>query len=378
MVINLIIIFFTFLVGLFFSHRYKTERNSDMVRKKYIKIVCFALILQSGLRNVAVGDDTYGYYVGFEEVKQMSWKNIYDAFFNFLKFDEGKDPGYLVFQKIFQIFSDDYQVFLFFIAVLFFSAFGYFLYKNTTRLRDVVMAFVIYSIMFYTFYSFTGIRQTIVTAFVLFSYFLLRKKRHFIWFFIIIISISFIHKSVLIFLPFALFTLIKRTKLLLWTSLLSFPVLFVFSGRITTFFTNLSESYSEYEHYDEYKPTTLVVLLLLIALLAVLRHDKIIASNKNARFYFVAFSFAVFFLSFVYEIHGYLRLVQYFSFFMVLLIPEILNSFESISKKVKNDITIFAMVLLLSLHLKANLAAPIKYAFFWQEMRLGEHYYESD
>lgn len=378
MVVNLIIIFFTFLVGLFFSHRYKSEKNSNMVRKKYIKIVCFALILQSGLRNVAVGDDTYGYYVGFEEVKLMSWGDIYDAFFNFFKFDEGKDPGYLVFQKIFQLFSGEYQLFLFFIAILFFSAFGYFLYKNTTRLRDVVMAFIIYSCMFYTFYSFTGIRQTIVTAFVLFSYFLLRKKSNFIWFFIIIIAISFIHKSVLIFIPFALFTLIKKTKWLLWTTLLSFPILFVFSARITTFFTNLSESYSEYEHYDEYKPTTLVALLLLIAFLAALRHDKIMANNKNAGFYFVAFSFAVFFLSFVYEIHGYLRLVQYFSFFMVLLIPEILNSFESVSRKVKNDITVFAMILLLSLHLKANFTAPIKYAFFWQEMRLGEHYYESD
>ena len=76
----------------------------------------------------------------------------------------GKDPGYLAFQKIVQIFTSEYQVFLFVIAIIFFSALGNFIYKNTTRLNDAIIAFFIYSVLFYSFFSITGHRQTIATA----------------------------------------------------------------------------------------------------------------------------------------------------------------------------------------------------------------------
>ena len=377
MLINLLIILLIIVLGFLFSNKYNSEKNSQLVRKKYIKIICLVLILQSGLRNVAIGEDTYTYYLGFEDVKTMSWKSNFEAFKNLITYGDGKDPGYFVFQKIFQIVSLDFQVYLGFIAVLFFSAFGVFLYKNTSKLRDVVIGFLIYSIMFYTFYSFTGIRQTIVTAFLLFAYELLKKKK-IIPYVLIIIFISFIHKSVLIFLVFSLFSYVKKTKILIWTSLFLFPIMFILSGRITDFLISLTSSYEEYEHFEEYKPTTFVLLMVLISLVAAFRHDAIIKNNKNAKLYFTAFSFALFFLSLVFEIHGYLRMVQYFSFFMIVLIPEILNSLQSFSQKIKNDITIITVLILLGLHLKTNFANPEKYSFFWQDTRLSNQYYEAD
>src|SRR5690606_22288512 len=122
------------------------------------------LILQSGLRHVAVGADTYQYSLIFERVKSLSWAEIFSSVTAYYDFGEGKDPGYLVFQKIFQYISDDYQVYLIFVAILFFSALGYFIYKNTRRVSDALFAFVLYSTLFYAMFSITGIRQTLATA----------------------------------------------------------------------------------------------------------------------------------------------------------------------------------------------------------------------
>ncbi len=136
MLINLLIILFIIVLGFLFSNKYNSEKNNNLVRKKYIRIICFILILQSGLRNVAIGEDTYTYFLGFEDVKTMSWQSIIDAFKNLINYGDGKDPGYFVFQKIFQIFSLNFQVYLFFLAVLFFSAFGIF-----TRISERTVTF---------------------------------------------------------------------------------------------------------------------------------------------------------------------------------------------------------------------------------------------
>jgi transmembrane protein EpsG len=83
---------------------------------------------------------------------------------------------------------------------------------------------------------------------------------------------------------------------------------------------------------------------------------------------FNAFALALLFIPLTWVNPSAMRVVQYFSIFMLLLVPEIIHSFAVISVRFKKDITIAVIVVLIALMIKANAnAAP--YGFFWEEMK---------
>src|SRR5690606_17502357 len=207
----------------------------------------------------------------------------------------GKDPGYLVVQKIFLLFSQDYQVYLFFIAIVFFSALGSFIYKNTTKTADAIFAFVLYSTLFYSMFSITGIRQTIATAMALFGYELI-KKRKLIPFLILIFLASTIHKSVLIFVLLYFIRSKRVVKYLLFSFIVFLPILFLFSKEVSLFIGSLEESYSIYEHNEKLKPYNFVILNFIIFFLGVLTYkDALRYSYNNSIFWYAALFFTAFF-----------------------------------------------------------------------------------
>jgi transmembrane protein EpsG len=376
MIVNIIVIFLTLILGFLFSNRTSQQIDSPRIRKKYIQIISFILILQSGLRNVAVGDDTYAYFLKFEEVKITSWSNIYQSLREYYQLGIGKDPGYSVFQKVLQLFTDEYQVFLFMVAVLFFVALGNFIYKNTTRLNDAILAFVIYSVLFYSFFSITGIRQTIVTAATLYGYEFIKRKK-IIPFTILIILVSTIHKSVMIFLPFYFIARIKNPKYLYRSILLLFPLFMIFKKDMGNYLSVLGgyEQYGEFEGAGTY---TFTAMFLLISIVALWRSKIIIRNNNKAQHFYNAFAIALLFIPLTWINPTAMRIVQYFSIFMLLFIPEIIHSFITISKKIQLDIYRFTIVLLTVLFVNSNWNRDLDYAFFWQEMRIPENYYIRD
>ena len=126
--IRLIVVFIIILLAIFFS---SDNLNIDYKkrRKYYIIIISILLILHSGLRNLGVGSDTFQYNLIFENVRAESWNEIIN---NLLAY-EGKEPFYNLFQKVFQYFSTDYQLYLLFVAAIFMPALGYFIYKNISK-----------------------------------------------------------------------------------------------------------------------------------------------------------------------------------------------------------------------------------------------------
>jgi hypothetical protein len=372
MIINLLVIFLTILIGIFFSRGNSNQINNDRNRKRYIKYICFILILQSGLRNVAVGDDTYAYFRGFEKIKNTSWSEIYNNVINYYQLSIGKDPGYEAFVKCIQIINEEYQVFLFIVALMFFGALGNFIYKNTTRLNDVIIAFVIYSVLFYSFYSVTGIRQTIATAASLYAFEFVKRKKM-LHFLIIILLASTMHKSVLVFIPFYFLAQIKNVNLIYKGVLLLIPFLFVFRNVLGQYLIVLGD-YDQYEIVASSEPYTLTLMYLLIAVVAFLRKKIIFENNSNAHYYYVAFSLVLFFLPLAWINQNAIRIGMYFSIFILLFIPEIIYSFQVVSTKVRKEIIKFVIVLLIVLYVKSNWGNSQPYGFFWEDMSLLEQY----
>ena len=321
---------------------------------------------------MAVGEDTYGYSFTFIETSKSSWKSVFQSFFDYYQTGEGKDPGYNIFQKVVQLLSNDYQVFLFIVALIFFFALGNFIYKNTTRLNDAILAFVIYSVLFYSFYSITGIRQTIATAFTLYSYEFIKKKK-IIPFLILVLLASTIHKSALIFIPLYFIAQINKTKYFYNIILVLFPLFMVYKEDLAGLLKVIG-GYEEYTSYEGAGTFTFTAIFLLMSIVALIRSKIILKNNYNAQHFYNAFALALLFLPLSWINPSALRVVMYFSIFMLLFIPEIIHSFLTISKKIKTDLTIVTVILLIALFFKSNMSNEKRYGFFWEEMELSKNY----
>jgi hypothetical protein len=372
MIINLIVISICLISGLIFWDKKGSDVNDPIIRKRYIVFISVILILQSGLRNIAVGADTYTYFLIFESVKKMSWSDIYTQIVAFYGLGIGKDPGYLAFQKIIQYVIPNYQLFLLIIAILYFSALGNFIYKNTIRFKDTIFAFVLYSALFYSFFSITGHRQTIATAVILYSFELI-KKRKLIPFLLIILLASTIHKSALIFLPFYYISPIKYTRFFFWSIASIFPVLMLYRIQVTELLTNTGgEVYSVYGEYEGAGTYTFTAMLLLIALASWWRFKPTLRLNPQVQPFYNALLLAILFTPLTWVNPSAMRTVQYFSIFLLLLIPSVIQSFQNQSKKTEKFIYWILILSLVLLYIKSGWQH--EYRFFWQDMKLDPNY----
>ena len=373
MFVNLIVIALILFFGFHYSR--KRDADSNVNRLRYIKIVSFILILQSGLRNEAVGDDTHTYKVSFEDQKYVSWSDAFETVTNYYKFNLGKDPGFAIVEKAAYFITTNYNVYLFLIALLFFSALGHFIYNNSKRLKDIVISYLIYSVLFYSFFSITGHRQTIATALALFSFKFLKQNK-FIPFILLILIGSTIHKSCLIFIPFYFACRVNKPKYIFTGALLLFPVFMVFRD-ILVVYVQLIGGYEEYEQYEGAGTFTFTIMFIFLSIVALFQQKYIMSQNQSNYFNFVAFAFAIVFLPLTWINPSMMRVVQYFSIFMLLFVPDILRSFEHYSIDIYNRVRSIAVLVLLLLFIKSNWNAP-PYGFYWEKMRLNEQYYIND
>ncbi len=237
--------------------------------------------LFSGLRNVGVGDDTYGYYLGYVEIQSTSWNQLFFDFIQYFKTGEGKDVGFPLFVKATQLISTQFQFFLIFVAVFFYAFFSNFLKKNCTTLIDVVLSFTIFYVLFYYIFSMTSIRQSITLAITLYCYEFVKKKR-IIPFLLLLLLFSTIHKSILIYIPFYFLCRLKSTKYLFPIVLISFPIIMTFKNTITFFLLGVG-GYDEYEEFDGAGTFTFTAIFLLISFVAYFRREKILETKHISR-----------------------------------------------------------------------------------------------
>lgn len=361
------IYFFNFCIELFlgfdlsnagYSNGTKIRNDSFYRQKKEYCIICGVLwILISGLRGLSVGADTLAYKISFESVKNYPlgyfFQNISDKY---ILGEGSKDPGYNLFVKLFQFVSDNYQVYLIFIAALFMIPFTIWIIRES---KNPLISFALYSSLFYSFFSITGIRQTIALALTVLIGDKLIKEKKILPFVIITLLASTIHASALVFLPFYFLSRIpvQRNTVMVW----SFCILISIFARhqLKGIFIQLSgyEGYAEdYEGAGAYTFSILIFFLFIWSLISYSMDRDI---EKNRRFYNALF-LALFFLPLTWLNPSAMRVVQYFSIYLVLLIPEMVDStFTEESKSIASGLITVILFLLL---IKNN---P-QYTFFWQ------------
>lgn len=323
----------------------------------FVSIATCQWIILSGLRHFSVGADTMQYKWMFDQTKVISWDRLTANFTDVLFANgEGRDPGYYLLQKTIQLATENYQWYLLIVAFLFLIPFGAWIYRNSS---EPLLSFLIFSTLFYAFFAITGLRQTIATAIaVLIGYHFIQKRR--LWPFIAVVLLAAtIHKSALVFLPFYFLAAKELTSRYLLFMGALIPFLFLFRVQLFEFFRMIS-GYDEYDYYSGAGTLNFSLILVLITVVSLWRRDKMIEANPNVIHYLNALLLALCFLPLTFINPSMMRIVQYFSVFIMLLIPELLRSFERSERLL---VYYVAITMLLLLFVRNE---PL-YMFFWQQ-----------
>lgn len=352
------------LFGILFS-LFKNNRNSKSTRKCYIITILSLFILESSLRHLSVGPDTYGYFSKFANTEFTSWSDIFKSFGDTYLRGEGKDPGYYLYVKAFQIFSNDFNIFLFFNACFFFIPLGIILYRYSNHIFQLAFAFVLY-ISLFRIIALSGIRQQIAMGFSFIAFLYFQNKEYKKYFISIFLG-SFIHISLLLFLLLYLVNVFvdKKIKILHWLTFLSVPLVIIFANIIVLFMA----SFIKNDYYSGYGlkemsggAQTYVGLILLISFSCLLFLKKdFFNNNYNNKVFYSNLPLLTFFSPLIMLDGSMIRMGQYFTIYLMLLIPFL---FDYITKKGSLRIYLYSFSIVLLILL--SLSTPTKYYFFWE------------
>lgn len=372
MLVQFLILLFVYIYYSTLSARYNNK--SSIGRKKLLIFAGILLILQSGLRNFAVGADTYGYYESFLDTTSRRWDELIYIFQNAYGDEYRKDPGFLIFEKAFSCIFPDFRCFLILVISMFIHALFRLIYRFEVPMKGILISVALYLSLFYSFFSITGIRQTIATAIALYCvpYAIDRKK---IKFFLIIGIAATIHKSVLLFIPFYFFPLIKNNKLTILLAFVTFAPMWIFGQTIGK--TIISGTiFDTYETYLEGNVETSGALgfaaLILLSGFLCLKFIKVTNELDKWRPLLHSVAFSLFYTPMTSIGPSQMRIIQYYSIFLVILMPVLLKSLK-ITWKLSMNIEMYAF-LFFSIY---AISRGSSYGFFWEPMKLGINYFSN-
>lgn len=331
-----------------------TPRN----RKIFCIIATVMWILLSGLRGASVGADTEAYKIGFEQLDRKSWDELFRNFSDiFFQGADGKDPGYNILAKVIYTICPNYQFFLIFIACLFHIPLGIIIYKESSA---PLLSWMIYSSLFYSFFAITGHRQTIATALVVLIGYQFIKKRKLICFLLLVAIASTIHASSIIFLPFYFISRVKIGRIGLILFLGTFPITYVYRNQLMSLVAGFI-GYEEYTEYATSGPVMFLIVFLMIMLVIIVGAKSILGDkNSNVSSWMTAICIAFVFIPLAFVNPSAMRGVQYYSIFLILLMPETLRMFNRQDKKI-------VYLVCVSVLLFALVRNNPTYLFFWQK-----------
>lgn len=335
--------------------RYEHRINS---KKVFCTLATIQWVLISGLRGLSVGADTRGYKTGFDLREYQSWDYLFRDFIDIMfKDGDGKDPGYAILEKAFHLISDSYQGWLMFIAILFTVSMGIWIYKNS---KDPYLSFLLYSALFYAFFAITGLRQTIATAIVVFIGYKFLKERKLIKFLICMCIAYPIHKSSMVYALLYIVSFIPIDKKYIFAVVVATVLMFIFKNQVTDFLalsTGYEDYVGQYEGAGTYNFTFMYCGLFAVA---AWRFKEAKLGNDNWDIEFHALLLGMMFIPLTYVRPSAMRIVQYFSVYLMLIIADIAESFEGKDKLIVHGAMIGVLTLLL-------IMSNPQYVFFWQE-----------
>ncbi len=370
MFVQSIILLIAWILSIILNDQTNDAKVNIINRRKYIIIMMTLLALQSGLRNLAVGADTFQYYTNFENAIESSWSELWSNFISFFNGGDEKDPGYALFQKLFAVFLPSFRIYLIVVAAFFFYSLGKIFVRFTQSNKEVLVGISLYMCLYYSFFSITGIRQTIASSFLLLAVPYAMDKK---WtkFLLLLLLAASQHKSALLFAPFYILPQLKHSKILLIAALFSFVPMWVVGGKIAKYLVMGSafEQYAVYlEGYEGAGAYTFAAYIILLAVLILYNYKAIVYREPYIHLLINAISIAVVLTPLTMIDSNNMRIVQYYSVFGLIALPICCTA---LSEKLRMRNFCIYVFIVLSVYTMSRMET---YAFFWQDMSLGDNY----
>lgn len=348
MTIYLIVIIYLILAPYFYS---QITSNEDKSKKWYIISVCTIFTLMTGLRSLEIGPDTINYRDSYEIITNMSWKELLSDFYSYIHSTEGmlqntelRDPAYNCFVKFTQIFSHNYRFFMFIMGLIVNIPLGKWVYENS---KKPYMTFLIYFILNFSFYGTTGYRQTIAFSLVTFIGYKYIRERRLLPFLVLVGIAFFFHKSALIVLLFYFLANKKITRLYTICALFGIALVFVYRMPFSQFWKQISgygETYpGQYEGAGTWTFTAMLGLVLIVILIY---KTLIIKYDIQATNYINAMILAAIFDPLTFVNPSAMRIVEYFSIYLALLMPDVLCIVKKKDRSLASMMIVLVLVLL--------------------------------
>lgn len=365
------IILYGLLLILYFSLR--NIRDNNKSRKIYIITATLILSLISAIRHLAVGNDTYAYFMSYENATYLNWSDIFNNIQDYWHGAALKDPGFEIIEKGFTYISNDFIIYQFTIALLFISALGHLIYKNVHNLFGCFISYSFYLSLFYSYLPNSATRQTIAMGLLFWAIIIWVEKKQKILPLLIVLFASLIHKSVFLgFIPIILYY-IHGSRLIYQYALVISCIVFIFGQPIAQYMAMASATerymgYVQSEYYAEQaKPIAFIIEMLIFYLIGILKKGQNKESIQYKTLYKLNFALAICFISFIWVNPNLMRVIAYFSIWGIAFIPNALDQYLYPYKTL-------LYVIILALTVGRTVITPPPYKLYWQEMQLNERF----
>ncbi len=349
------------------------NKETDKARQSYIIIASIVLILISGLRNRAVGNDTYAYIIRFQEMTSNSWREIFNSFW--IQYftpsaDSGKDPGYALFAKCISVFTTNEHIYLTIVALVFYIPLGILFYRHSESVGELAICYSAYLFFYFTYLPNSAVRQTIAVAIIIVAFLRLEKDKVLQATLFILFASTF-HQSaigVLLMIP-----LLKINKVfsVYYSFVIGFLIMLVFYQEVASFLASSNSIYDSYSNSDFYardnaKPFLVFIAFLIFYLIGCFAQKN----NDDGIGYRLAaygMGMALMLSPLIWYDPSAIRLTAYFGIWIG---PFLAISLRGYSLKGRTRLVILLLMMAL---FKAG-RHPAPYKFYWQEMNLHERY----
>lgn len=338
-------------------HGIQSQVLRDRAEQRYLRIVCWILVLLAALRGSTVGTDTIAYINDYNAVNSLSWTDVLERYADF--------PVYYLLSKLCSLLHLPVQV-LFGIVE---GVYVYSIYKFTSRFsEDKLYTILCFEMIGLYAFSLAGLKQTLSMAFVLFYYMALIDKKY-IQTVVLAVVAYLCHHASLIFLAGVALYFIRNWKIFYWglagmVVLSLFGTSFLWSNMVTAL---NNEHYTELYMADEgYSNTTMIFYGVLLAVLFIFSgnyrkqrtvESRVVLGMSTLAFVFQAFSLIS---------STAFRLSYFFLPFMIVGFPNCYTCMgdKNIGKIVK--IAVAFMMVFFFVYSNRNGGSVVPYKFFWQ------------
>lgn len=354
LIINLILIF---IYGIFLL-----PFKNKTLDKLFILLVTTQLIFFNGFRHSSVGNDTPRYVQKFYNV-------ILSTSYSDLKL-LGDEIGYSVTQKLFSLFSTNFNLWLLAVSVFLYLLLGIFLYKHSERIFISYLLFI--GLGFYEF-SFSGIRQiiSIILILITFKYIVNKQLIRFLVF--ILLAISF-HYSAIVFLPMYFLAHIRVRSYHLIILVSTYILMYSFRNPIGKF---LSVLYKDERVLDRYEISNsiggLAIFILIIIIVGYIVYNPIKYADKKNTVLSNIMIISFFIQSLSSFSYLFTRLNMFYLIFIILYIPMIIDNFNKVPLKNNRIVALIfktSILVVITYHYINKVGddgAGIRpYLFFWE------------